>query len=272
MAGSRFIQDVYNSFIGFLHRPGTIWATWKYIVVEFRTGKVVNEMSKGKLILVFGGVLVALLLASVIGVSAVSAQEPGLDPGPPIPFGRGGLGHGLLGRIDDGLWTAFDAGAEALGLEPSELFSELHEGNKLAEIAEEQGVELDDVREAIGAARGTERSPWSTFDTVAEALGLTPEELFSELHEGKTLAEIAEERGVELEEVREAVSADRVEAQKEAIEQAVEDGRLSQEQADWMIEGLEKGFFPGGGGLGRFHGGGAGRPSLPRGRGRGFGF
>ena len=215
-----------------------------------------------------GGVLVALLLAGVVGVSTVYAQEP--DPEPPIPFGPGGVGHGLLGRIGGGLWTAFDAAAEALGLEPGELFSELHEGQKLAEIAEEQGVELDELREAVSAARGGDRDPWSTFDTVAEALGLTPEELFAELHEGKNLSEIAEEQGVELEEVREAVNAARVEAKKEAIEQAVEDGRLSREQADWIIEGMEKGFFPVGGDRGRFHGGGAGRRKLPRGRGGGF--
>jgi hypothetical protein len=31
---------------------------------------------------------------------------------------------------------------------------------------------------------------------------------------------------------------------EQAIDQAVEDGSLSQEQADWMLEGLEQGFFP----------------------------
>jgi len=85
---------------------------------------------------------------------------------------------------------------------------------------------------------------WTMFDTAAEALGLTPEEFFAELHAGKSLAEIAEEQGIELEAVHDAINALRVEARREAIEQAVEDGRISQEQADWLLEGLEQGFFP----------------------------
>jgi hypothetical protein len=92
---------------------------------------------------------------------------------------------------------------------------------------------------------------WTLFDAIAEALGLTPNELFTESHdEGKSVADIAEERGVDLETVKDALKANRAEAQREAIEQAVEDGRISQEQADWLLEGLEKGFHPGGPGMG----------------------
>ncbi len=90
------------------------------------------------------------------------------------------------------------------------------------------------------------------FDTVAEALGLTPQEFFTELHdEGKTVTEIAEEKGIDIETVQDAVGAARGEAMREAVEQAVEDGKLTQEQADWLLEGLEQGFFPGGRGMGR---------------------
>lgn len=93
---------------------------------------------------------------------------------------------------------------------------------------------------------------WTIFDTIAEALGLTPNELFTESHdEGKTISEIAEERGVELDVVKDALNARRAEAQREAIQQAVEDGRITQEQADWMLEGLEQGFHLGGRGMGR---------------------
>ena len=53
------------------------------------------------------------------------------------------------------------------------------------------------------------------FDT-AQALGLTPEELFAELHADKSMAEIAEEQGVELEAVYDAVHAARVEAMQRA--------------------------------------------------------
>jgi len=94
------------------------------------------------------------------------------------------------------------------------------------------------------------------FDTAAEALGMTPEELFAGLRAGKSPAEIAEERGVEIETVYDAVSDARSEVMQQAVEQAVEDGRLSQEQADWLLKGLEQGLFPMGRGFG--HGWGEG--------------
>ena len=95
---------------------------------------------------------------------------------------------------------------------------------------------------------------WARFDVVAEALGLTPEEFFAEMHAGKTLEEIAEEQGVEMEAVREALQTARVEAMQERIAQAVEDGSMTQEQADWMLEGIEQGFLPMGRGFDSGHG------------------
>jgi len=160
-------------------------------------------MSKKRLLLLSGGVLVALLLVGLIGVAVVSAQDPTPEPtapsdrpgaGPPGRHaggrGRGGPGPGMFG---------WDGGGQ-----------------------------------------------WTMFDTAAETLGLTPQELFTELHSGKSLEEIAEKQGVEMEAVRDALNAAQVEARREAIEQAVEDGKMSQEQADWLLEGLEQGFFPGG--------------------------
>jgi len=100
---------------------------------------------------------------------------------------------------------------------------------------------------------------WQNFDAVAKALGLTPEQLFTELHSGKTLDEIAKEKGVDLQKVYDAMKASQIEAFKAEIEQAVKDGKLTREQADWMLKGLELGMMPGGHGMGR-------------GFGRGFGF
>ncbi len=104
----------------------------------------------------------------------------------------------------------------------------------------------------FGGPRGGD---WTMFDTLAEALGLTPEQLFAELHAGKTLEEIAEAQGVELEAVQAAMEAAHKEAMRQQIAQAVEDGRMSQEQADWLLEGIEKGYTP----MGRGFGPGRGR-------------
>ncbi len=92
---------------------------------------------------------------------------------------------------------------------------------------------------------------WQNFDAVAKALGLTPEQLFTELHSGKTLDDIAKEKGVDLQKVYDAMKASQIEAFRAEIEQAVKDGKLTREQADWLLKGLELGMMPGGRGMGR---------------------
>ena len=125
-----------------------------------------------------------------------------------------------------------------------------------------QGPGIERVWErgfGLGRGFGGFGGSWAVFDAVAEALGLTPEQLFSELHSGKTLEAIAEEKGVDIQKVYEAAQAARVQQMKDAIRQAVEDGRMTQEQADWLLEGLEKGYFPMGQGFGFGRGLGLGR-------------
>ena len=106
---------------------------------------------KKKLIILAGAALAVVLLGAAVAVPAF-ADEP--TPTPEVPFGGHGRGFGLWG----GSWTMFDAAAEALGLTPEEFFAELHAGQSLAEIAEEQGVEIEAVQDAINAVQG-ERDP-----------------------------------------------------------------------------------------------------------------
>lgn len=102
-----------------------------------------------------------------------------------------------------------------------------------------------------GFCFGGRGGSFQSFDAIAEALGLTPTQLFEQLHSGKTLSEIAEAQGVDLAEVQKAAEAARVQAMKDAIAQAVKDGRITQEQADWLLQGLEKGYLNKGFGFGR---------------------
>ncbi len=111
-----------------------------------------------------------------------------------------------------------------------------------------------------------------TFDAVAKALNLTPTQLFEQLHAGKTLSEIAAAQGVDMSAVQAAVNASRIQAMKDEIAQAVKDGKITQEQADWLLQGLDKGYFFGGHGFGfGFGGRGHGRGMLPGLRGFGNG-
>ncbi len=100
----------------------------------------------------------------------------------------------------------------------------------------------------------------ATFDAVAQALNLTPTQLFEQLHSGKTLNDIATAQGKTLSDVQTAMNASKVQAMKDKIAQAVKDGKITQEQADWLLQGLDKGYLQGGhgfgfGGRGRGHGG-----------------
>ena len=65
---------------------------------------------------------------------------------------------------------------------------------------------------------------------MAEAVGMTVEEFDAAIAEGQTLWQIAQAQGVDLADVQASMEA----ARERAIDQAVADGRLTQEQADWM--------------------------------------
>lgn len=97
----------------------------------------------------------------------------------------------------------------------------------------------------------------TALEAAAEALGMTADELSTQLWGGKTLADLAEEKGVDLGSVQDAVEAAREQAVRDSIEQAVEDGDLTRDHADWLLEGLDNGYWTGGR-IGGFWGGGRG--------------
>jgi hypothetical protein len=144
-----------------------------------------EKTMKNKMSVLIGGLLVALLVVGVIGATNAYAQSPLSE----ASHGRGpGGGRGPLGG----------AGLEA----------------------------------------------------AAEVLGMTTDELTTALQSGKTLEELAEEAGVDLQDVREAIQAAHAAQLRERIQQAVEAGTITQENADWLLEGLDKGFIGGPGGFG----------------------
>ena len=157
---------------------------------------------KKKLPILIGGMLAAVALVGVIGASIAYAQEGT----PTAPFGIPGDGHGPRGGR--GLGDAeLQAAANVLDMTTDELSSALKDGKKLQELADEAGVDFEDVQTAIRAA-----------------------------HEAEM---------------------------RERIQQAVDDGTMTQEKADWLLEGLDRGFLDGPGfgfGFGRGpHGPGPGQ-------------
>jgi hypothetical protein len=70
----------------------------------------------------------------------------------------------------------------------------------------------------------------TALDAAAKALGMTTADLTTELQSGKSLADIATEKKVDVATVKQAI----VDAAKAAVDQAVTDGKLTQAQGDEM--------------------------------------
>lgn len=85
---------------------------------------------------------------------------------------------------------------------------------------------------------------------AAKVLGMTADELSTALSEGKSLEDLATEAKVDIQDVKDAITAVHVEELRAQIEAGVADGTISQGKADWLLDGLEKGFLDGGRGFG----------------------
>ena len=167
------------------------------------------------------------IAGAAIGVPAISgAQE---SPAPEAPE-SGAIRSGPL-----------QAAATALGIEPRELMAGLRDGTTIAELAQERGVDVNTVidamvasavdgqqseaeireritslvnegpnrrggqgRDAPGHFRG-HRGGGEQLDAAAEALGPERDELVAELRDGATIAEIAEAQGVDVDTVVDAM-------------------------------------------------------------------
>ena len=84
------------------------------------------------------------------------------------------------------------------------------------------------------------------LEAAAKVLGMTVDEVKSALQDGKTLQDLADAAGVDIADVHAAIQAVHETEMRERIAQAVEDGTMTQEKADWLLEGIDKGFMGGG--------------------------
>jgi len=76
--------------------------------------------------------------------------------------------------------------------------------------------------------------PGAVLETVADVLGMAIDDLRTEIHGGKSVAEIAETQGVDTQTIVDAIHAE----VEQWVQQGVTDGRLTQEQADLILERL----------------------------------
>lgn len=158
-----------------------------------------------KILLVLSGFMMAVVVFSGVGFAFAQSQTP---PTPEYPYGPGmmaendGYGHGF-GR---GMMGSYGG-------------HRMMDGYGMMGWNGEEGP----MHEAMVAA-------------VADALGLTPEEIETRHDSGETLWEIADAEGLSTEEIQELMSS----AHDAALEDAVANGWLTQEQADWMNSHMEQ--------------------------------
>jgi hypothetical protein len=144
--------------------------------------------------------------------------------------------------------------AEQLGVKPAELSSALKKAlaNRVdaavaaGRLTKEQGDELQariqsgDFPLFAPGGRGGHHGgfghgPGGHLDAAASYLGLSEDALRDRLHSGSTLADVAKAQGKTVDGLVDALVAD----EKQELEQAVKDGRLTAAQAQRLEQGLE---------------------------------
>ena len=92
------------------------------------------------------------------------------------------------------------------------------------------------MRSGWGGGSGRGWYGMGLIDALADLTGLEPADLYAELREGKTLLEVAEDHDFSAEQLAEAAISSRA----QVLQQRVEAGYLTQEQADWMLEHMRE--------------------------------
>jgi uncharacterized membrane protein len=101
-----------------------------------------------------------------------------------------------------------------------------------------------------GPGHGRRGLSEAALAAAAETLDMTTEEVSAALAGGETLADLAAAAGVDIEDVHAAIQAAHAVELRAKIEAGVADGSITQDKADWLLEGLEKGYLNGPGGFG----------------------
>ncbi|MTV49237.1 hypothetical protein GJ688_09630 [Heliobacillus mobilis] len=186
--------------------------------------------------------------------------------------GKGDFKGSPMGKHFEGL-------AAILGMEQSALKTELQSGKTILDIAQAKGISKDDLiakmvadaetridqavkdgkltsdkavqmkanlKDRLIAAVERKADPSKAdgkrgmlgnhLQKVTEILNMQPNELRDEMKAGKSLAEIAQSKGIAPEDLK----AKLIEAAKQDIDSLVQQGKMTQEKADQVKQGLEK--------------------------------
>jgi hypothetical protein len=201
-----------------------------------------------------GGVAGALI--GIPGLSGASTSPSTNTNSSDAPRALGNDSHfgPFLGAGPDVL----DAGAKALNLSTEDLLSKLRDGKTtIADVAKQQNVDVQTVIDAMAAVAKTDitkmvNNPFpappsfkhgpggfgfgfgfrggvrsDSIGAAAKALGITTKELLTDLGNGKSIADVAKAKNVDVNTVIDAL----VSEAKSKVDAAVKDGDLTQDEA-----------------------------------------
>lgn len=122
--------------------------------------------------------------------------------------------------------------AALLGVDQDKLVSAMQEARQQAlEEAVQKGIITSQQAEKMKAGRMG--AAWG--QELASVLGMTPQELREALAAGKTLADLAAEKGLSTDQLKEQLVA----KVKEKLDQAVAEGKMTRERADAVLQHLQ---------------------------------
>lgn len=216
-----------------------------------------SNRSKWFTFLIGSTLIAGLALAGIAAIGVVDANAQANTPeiSGELPYDQNDseFSHGRGGRGPIGPLELDEYLAQALNISVEELQEARDEARQKAiDQALEDGKLTAEQAEMMKAQEALKKYIDKNV-LIAKALGIDSSELEEALADGKRLPELLEEFGVDPAEFREAMQT----AFEEAVQQAVTDGAITQEQADQMLSGDPS--------QGGFHG-----PSRP-GSGRNFG-
>jgi hypothetical protein len=203
-----------------------------------------------------GGVAGAVLgVPGLSGASTTSTTSPKANA---APFDRGHRGgFGIAMGADKGV---LDAAAKALGMSTDDLLTKLSDGKTtIADVAKSQNVDIQTVIDAMDAVAKSDITDFvnnplpappsfkggpdgkfgpgmgfgfrgargGSLDAAAKALGITTDELRTDLAAGQSIADIAKAKNVDVNTVIDALVADA----KTKLDDAVKNKDLSQDEA-----------------------------------------
>jgi len=179
----------------------------------------------------FGGVLLAvvILAGSMTGMAFANTDQTGKPDFTAMYQSFISKFAANLGVSEDQVTAAMDATQKQM----------IDEAVQQGKLTQEQADKIQStttkgfVFHGFGFDRGGDDSvkgPGRNLDSMATALGITTDQLNTELEAGKKIQDIAADQGMTMDQFNQKM----LEMKKDAISKAVSEGKLTQDQADNM--------------------------------------